>query len=139
MAEIVKALPPNFRDILKVFPLAARPGVIFAYGHKIYVPSGQPLAPELLAHELVHCERQLAIGVEKWWTLYLENASFRYEEELLAHRAEYQALMGPGSNRQQRRQALDHVARKLAAPLYRGMVPKAKAKADIAQGMAANG
>ena len=120
--------PPNFDKILAVFPLAASPGVIFAYGDKIYVPSGKEIPPEILSHERVHCERQLNIGVEAWWDQYLADPRFRYEEELLAHKVEYSFLRGlyPGQARKQA--ILSHVARKLSARLYGGMVTMEQAK-----------
>ncbi len=120
--------PPNFDKIMAVFPLAGNPGVIFAYGDKIYVPSGKEIPPEILAHERVHCERQLKIGVEAWWNFYLLDPKFRYEEELLAHKVEYTFLRGlyPGQARKQ--SILNHVAGKLSAKLYGGMCSLNQAK-----------
>ncbi len=120
--------PPNFDKILAVFPLAISPDVIFAYGDKIYVPSGNELPPEILAHERVHCERQLMMRVETWWDQYLADPRFRYEEELMAHKVEYSFLRGlyPGQARKQA--ILSHVAQKLSARLYGGMVTLNQAK-----------
>lgn len=124
--------PPNFDAISRRFPGARGHGVIFAYAPYIYAPHHKPdaLPPELIAHESVHIERQERMGVERWWAAYLVNDQFRYVEELLAHRAEYQHLST--LSRQVRRSALKDVAKKLTAPLYGRMVNIEDAMRDLA-------
>ena len=129
--EIIKGRPPNFEAIAAVFPLARRMSVAFAYGDVIYVPTGDDLPPKLYAHETVHCVRQKEIGVEEWWRRYLEDPTFRYYEELLGHRAEYKWLELHARNRQERRGALEHTAKRLTAKLYEYGVPLARAKRDL--------
>ena len=125
--EVVHGRPPNYEVIVAVFPGAALPGVIFAYGDRIYAPGAggrlRPfmLPPELHAHEAVHIERQ-AGRPEPWWEKYLADPRFRLEEELLAHRAEYWAYCARHPNRAKQAQALEGIARKLAAPLYGALV-----------------
>jgi hypothetical protein len=113
--------PPNFEAILAAFPDADKPGVIFAYGHDIYSPSGLSITPALLAHENVHQERQLARGkehgTEAWWADYIAFAEFRYREELLAHVAEF-IYQAPRLDRNQRAKLLMSTAQRLTAPLY---------------------
>ena len=125
--------PPNIEKILQVFPAARKTGVIFAYGDVVFTPSGEELPPELIVHEEVHCKRQLQYpgGVEAWWDRYLTDASFRYIEELLAHRAEYRVLIQRAVNRNDRRACLNHVAKRLSSPLYGRVVTLDKAKKDI--------
>lgn len=125
--RIIADFPPNIAEILKVFPLANGGSTIFAYAPDIYAPSGRDLPPELLEHESIHIERQLIMGVEAWWAQYLTDPAFVYEEELLAHRAEYKKLCEMFPNRNSRRSALKHVARKLSASLYGKMITLAKA------------
>src|SRR5271157_279517 len=86
---IINARPPNFEQILAAFPNADKPGVIFAYCPNIYNPSGGVIPPALLAHENVHMERQTAWLQQKWWEQYISDSEFRYNEELLAHAAEF--------------------------------------------------
>lgn len=131
--------PPNFEAIAKVFPGAHGEGVIFAYGDTIYNPSGRELPPELIAHEKVHCERQIDMGVEAWWDQYLVDGDFRFEEELLAHIAEFKAIMsryeyGTHAIARTREKALDHVAKKLSAPLYGRMITIHQARTAIRKG-----
>lgn len=129
--KIVIERPPNFEEIFEVFPLAAKDGVIFSYGNTIYNPSNIAVTYELLAHEEVHGKRQIAIGVDTWWGFYLVSPQFRYDEELLAHRAEYQKLIEINPSRQSRRSNVKHVAKKLCSPLYGKMISPIKAKEDI--------
>ncbi len=133
--EIVYDYPPNIAEIIKEFPMAAtHKGVVFAYGDKIYAPTldqTKPFPAEILAHERIHCERQLAIGVELWWQFYIKDYNFRYKEELLAHRVEYSFLRKLYPGKKNKIQVLDHVARKLSNPLYGSMVSLKKAKEDL--------
>lgn len=121
LLEVVDARPPNFDAILAVLPEAANPGVMFAYGGKVYYPGGKgPLSRELDAHERVHIERQNALegGADKWWELYLTDAAFRYNEELFAHQAEYAMFCRRFANPIKRAQFLHKIATRLASPLY---------------------
>lgn len=129
--EILQQRPPNFSEIIKVFRQAGSPGVIFAYAPNIYAPSDPKVPPDLVAHEQVHIDRQQAIGVENWWARYLADPEFRYHEELLAHRAEYRFLIANCANRNTRRMALKHVAKKLASGLYHNMVTRQQAAAAL--------
>jgi hypothetical protein len=109
--------PPNIQAIAAVFPTAMDLPTIFAYGHDIYNPTGAEIPNALLAHEGVHCARQLIQGVENWWEQYCRDEVFRYEEELLAHIREYE-VGAWGLDRNQRRALLWHTAERLVAPLY---------------------
>lgn len=91
--KIINEYPPNIEAIKAVFPLADKMDVCFAYAPDIYHPGGNgKMYAHIIMHEKVHIERQLKIGVEAWWDRYLTNVRFRYYEELLAHRAEYEHL-----------------------------------------------
>jgi hypothetical protein len=52
----------------------------------------------------------------------LVDPSFRLEEELLAHRAEYRAYCARHPNRAKQARMIDWIAEKLAAPLYGSLV-----------------
>lgn len=116
--------PPIFDRIVAAFPKAADPGVIFAWGHAIYNPSGVMVPPALLAHEAVHGERQLLAAeyetqeesVVDWWDAYISDPEFRYHEELPAHAAEFRVLMP--TDRNARAKLAMTTARRLIAPLY---------------------
>ncbi len=131
--KIIHERPPNFEDIRKFFPMADNYGVIFAFNGAIYSPSGVDIPYPLIKHEEVHCARQGVTEADavKWWDKYLKDISFRYSEELAAHRAEYLACIETATCRNMRRRALKHVARRLASPLYGNMVTKKEAGKEI--------
>lgn len=131
MATILQAFPPNYAQILSVFPSAQRRGVIFSYYPNIHCPGAKTLPAELIAHEEVHLHRQKMAGVERWWEEYLRNPAFRYQEELIAHQVEYRHLMANAPSRTVRRMALKHTAARLASGLYGQIVTHKKAMEDI--------
>lgn len=119
--------------------MAANPGVIFAYHNAIYQPVSHywqqvpTISEALIAHENVHLARQgkTEEGTQLWWHQYLTDVDFRYNEELLSHRAEYQHMILNAVNRNQRRGALHIVAKKLASPLYGRMKTEKQCQLDI--------
>lgn len=123
--------PPNFEKIRKVFPSATQRGVIFTFGHKIYVPSGEDIPESLIAHETIHAKRQgrFSRTIESWWDEYLSDKNFRFSEELLAHRKEFEWFKN--STRDERLFALGYISRRLSSPLYGNMITYKKAKAMI--------
>lgn len=124
--KILKARPPNFDKIAAAFKGAERPGVIFCYGDTIYNPTGGTLSASIIAHEATHSARQ-GKGPGGWWDRYIADPQFRFVEELLAHRVEYAAAT-KGMTRNQRRQCLRPIARRLSSSLYGGLVSPEQAK-----------
>lgn len=128
--KIEIANPPNFEHILAAFPNASQPGVIFAYGDTIYNPSNIVIPSPLLAHEEVHGERQRHIvgygypGARTWWEKYIDDPEFRYNEELLAHAAEYKVQIRVLHDRNERAKLVMRTAQRLLAPLYNYGKPK---------------
>lgn len=116
--------PPNFEQILAVFPHADRPGVIFAYGEDIFNPAGVRIPEFIHVHEVRHCARQFAIGPERWWELYLTDQEFRYTEELLAHVEEYAFQAKSLRDRNSRARLAMRTAARLVAPLYNYQPPR---------------
>jgi len=127
--EIVTDYPPIYDEIARVFDLHPNDGIIFSWGDRIYNPMDAVIAPELIAHEAVHGERQGTSEdtILAWWANYVEDSNFRLYEEILAHRAEYNWRLANG-NRKQRRSALKQTAGRLAAPLYGNMITPAAAR-----------
>ena len=131
--QILVERPPIWDDIVRVFDvdlLVAKP--IFAWGSIIYNPYGHKLGDELIAHEEMHGIRQTSwsphVGfqikqdepkIQQWWRDYLASPSFRLEEEIPAHRAEYRQLLRMhGNTRRNRRIYLTQVSKRLRNPLY---------------------
>lgn len=125
--RVVVGVPPLFELIDEKFHVKGKE-VIFAWGDTIYNPENIKVGPELLAHEAVHGARQAAFGgATVWWRRYLHDPEFRFNEEVLAHRAELEILLELSKNRNERRYWAKAVAKKLASPLYGKMTTTAKA------------
>jgi hypothetical protein len=132
--KILFEVPPIFDRIVKAFPEAASKGVIFSWGDFIYNPSGGSIPPQIIAHEAIHGERQLAVGVEKWWDLYLESPEFRFDEELPAHQEEYKVFCTLVKDRERRNSYLHRIACRLAGDLYGRCIPYIEARRRIKGG-----
>lgn len=65
-------------------------GLIIAYDGVIHSKGEVP--PHKVVHECVHLDEQDEIGNDAWWRLYLEDRSFRREQELKAAKAEMDFL-----------------------------------------------
>lgn len=115
---IVVGKPPVYARCAALFDIDGKP-ILFAWGDKIYNPMDIDIPKELIAHERVHGERQTSdpAKIMRWWDRYLADDAFRFEEERVAHRAEwlYYAKRNPGKNT---RPVLDAIAGRLAGALY---------------------
>lgn len=121
--RVVVEWPPIIDDIEKVFgDLHTGPHQpVFAWGKIIYNPFAHKLEAELIAHEAMHGQRQghNEMSILRWWTDYLQSASFRLEEEIPAHRAEYRQLLRMhGHHRGSRKHWLKVTAARMRSPLY---------------------
>lgn len=124
--EIVKELPPNIREIVKVFDLDGLQPV-FAYGDKLYNPGGHDISDDLMVHEETHQKQQAKIGVEQWWAMYLENPTFRLSQEVEAYREQYKFIKEKYV-RQVRRHMLQQMAKNLSSKLYGNIISKKDAE-----------
>lgn len=130
--EIVFTMPPNFTDIAARFPyVGIDDSILYAFGDKIYNPQRVRMTPELMAHEMVHCERQLAYegivnaseSVAAWWQRYLTDNAFMFDEELHAHRAEWLAAFNSMyHSKAKKKELLAAIANRLSGPLYNNQV-----------------
>jgi hypothetical protein len=106
---------------VKAIPAAANKKAIFAWGDRIFVPSGATLEKWLVDHESVHGLQQLQHpgSIEGWWTQYLEDPVWRVMQELPAHVAEYRGYCKKCADQNKRAKFLmDVVADRLASPFY---------------------
>lgn len=128
MTLVVVGFPPNIDEIRE--RLNPGPSTVFAYGDRIYCPSGADLPPNLIVHEQTHFDQQRnAGGPDAWWRRYLDDPEFRLDQELEAYRAQYAALAG--LPRPERRRYLAHFCKTLASSMYGGLVSKEQARALI--------
>lgn len=128
--KVLTLFPPNYREINKAFNVRGKP-IIFAYGSAIYNPGRIVIPLQLLEHERVHLKRQDGDPVS-WWRKYIDDPRFRLDEEIPAHIAEYQ-VMRPYDGTE-RTFWLDHIAAKLASPLYGSLIGYTKARAILVDG-----
>lgn len=126
---IIVAKPPVYAACDAQFKIAGKP-VLFSWGHSIYNPMNVDIPRYLLAHEAVHGERQLKVGIDAWWDKYLADASFRFEEERVAHRAEWLSY-SKWCKLEQRAPYLEGVAKRLSSELYGNMVTLDEARIAI--------
>jgi len=126
---VVVEKPPVYDRCDAAFNIKGKP-VLFSYGDKIYNPCGVDIPRELLAHEAVHGERQLELGVEDWWDNYLADADFRFEEERVAHRAEW-LVYSKWCRLEQRGPYLEAVAKRLSGELYGNMATLDEARSAL--------
>jgi hypothetical protein len=125
--KIVNAAPPMFEEIVKVFPGAASPSVVFCWGDTMYTPGGIAIPREIKAHERVH-SRQQGTAPAHWWARYLVDKEFRLEQELPAHRMQFTSFCEHVKDRNRRSLYLHNVvARALSSPLYGGLITHAEA------------
>lgn len=119
----VRDHPPNWARLEAAFgPLP--PGVIVAYGDRVYVPSGKPLPRHLVIHESVHLRQQAdAGGPDAWWDRYIDDRDFRLEQEVEAYRVQYRSM-----NRRERRELGPLLARDLSGPMYGSLVTDREAR-----------
>ncbi len=109
--------------------------VLFAYGGVIYNPQGITVPPPLLAHEHVHGERQLRWGLDQWWEDYISSTYFRLKEEIPAHIAEARVMYSPNPCRRNKMAIVSVISKKLASPLYGGLISRMKARAIIKEAL----
>lgn len=116
--------PPLWEEIDKKFSVANKP-VVFSWGDRLYNPLGGYLQPWLLAHEAFHGSRQK--DPEVWWRQYLTDDRFRLNEELPAHRIEYQEFCRHQLDRNVRSRFFHETARRLASDLYGNLISPSQA------------
>lgn len=133
MQIIYGKYPPNYKAIVKAFDIKGNDGIVFTYGHKLYVPGGQEIDKHLMVHEETHAKQQGAMGVEDWWERYLVDPGFRFMQELEAYRNQYRSMAT--LQLQVRVGYLNHIATDLSGPMYGNLLTKEQALDEITKGI----
>ena len=121
--KIIADRPPNYHEIIAALPEVEHvPGAIFSYYPNIYYPSGGELPEYKIAHEMVHLNQQVRIGVKKWWTAFLNSSGFRLEQELEAYRADYKMFCRMYKDGNERARYLQSLVYDLSGPQYGSIV-----------------
>lgn len=124
--KIAYERPPNWDDIVAAFPHVDGAPVLFCYGETIFNPLKIAVPAFMMAHESVHAARQKA-DPAGWWKRYIDDPVFRLKEEVQGHKAELAAVNVTVRDRNQRARNLSITAKRLAAPLYGGIIKYADA------------
>ena len=115
--KVVTAYPPNIIQIQEKFLVNDR--TVYAWGDKIFNPSGTRLSKDMLIHEGIHQRQQKAFGgPEKWWIEYLTNPVFLLSQEVEAYGAQYRYICSVNHNRNFQFQVLMQLGLFLAGPMY---------------------
>ena len=113
--------PPNWDRIVEAFPQVEGQPVLFCYGACIFNPMKIAIPTFMMVHESVHAARQKD-DPAGWWDRYIADPAFRLKEELQAHKAELAAVNVTVRDRNIRARNLVITAKRLAAPLYGGLI-----------------
>ncbi len=129
MEIIYGEYPPNYKAIAKTFKIKGRTDIVFTYGYKLYIPSGDRPDKHLMKHEETHARQQAEMGAEEWWARYFVDPQFRFVQELEAYRNQYRSMNTLPL--ETRIPYLQHIATDLAGPMYGDMMSVADAKTEI--------
>ncbi len=132
--KIEVARPPVFDDICVAFGINPI-NVYFTYGDTIYNPDNLPIPIEIIEHEKVHMEQQLAFipperrikgneseGAALWWGKYLRDPEFRIDQEARAYAKQYAVIAEIVKDRNRRFNYLRQLASSLSGPLYKSSI-----------------
>jgi len=119
--RIIPEFPPNIDVIRAKFPITGFE--IFAWNDTIYNPSNNRMPVWLIEHEKVHFRQQNG-DPESWWARYMTDDEWRLEQELEAHRVEYRVFCRFNKDRNLRSRYLMEISKRLAAPMYGGIIQR---------------
>lgn len=129
--EIVHGLPPIWAKAHKAFEIDDR-STVYAYGRKIFNPSGIHIPEHVIEHEVTHMRQQEAMGgPEKWWDMYLQDPSFRVNQEIEAYRAQYLFYCTFNRDRNAQARFLNQLAGYMASNMYGAPMSKMEAMKAI--------
>lgn len=124
--RIVFARPPNWAEIIAVFPQTRVRKAVFAYGDTIYNPAALTIPPHLVRHEKEH-QRQQNGDPAAWWKRYLADVEFRLQQETEAYGAQYAFICRQTKSQKDRFRAAHSLAEQLGGDLYGNIVTPNKA------------
>ena len=132
--QIEKDYPPNYDRICECIPAVRKKRtIVFTYGPILFNPGGNPISPDLKAHEMTHTHQQGA-DPDGWWERYLVDTEFRLLQELEAYRAQY-AHAKRFYEAKHYKWLLKNLARDLSSPMYGKLVDFSKARDMIRAGL----
>lgn len=126
--KVIKAYPPNYAEICKVFKIADKKNIVFTYGDTLYRPDRSGAIPNhLRVHERTH-EKQQGGDPAGWWNRYLVDKDFRLSQEVEAYRRQYQFFISTNHNIKEQVAFLERISDDLASDIYGNLVTNSEAK-----------
>lgn len=123
--------PPMYDICHQYFGADWDRGTIFAYKNTIHAKNPSSVTEDVVAHEQVHLEQQRMFGdADLWWKQYLQDADFRYKQEIPAYKAQLAYALGR-YNRNYRRALRQHIYKSFAG-LSGGTITVAQAEQLLA-------
>ena len=114
-----KERPPVMDKLEKAFGVKWGGDVCVAYNDTIY--HSKPLHPSVIVHENVHLKRQ-GKDSDAWYESYIRDNKFRFGEELLAYRMQYQYLKETMKDRNELARHWFRLAKDLSSPMYGSVI-----------------
>lgn len=135
MLQVKEEFPPNYEQVAARFDIRGK-GVVFTYGDTLFSPGGTGIPPHLMAHEEMHMVQQKAPGMtpELWWEKYLNDDSFRLDQELEAYQCQFKFERPFLKDRNRKARFLHQLASALSSPIYGGIISYPEAYRLIQQG-----
>lgn len=130
--KIVKALPPNFKEISEAFDIKGKT-LVFTYGDKLYFPDYKgKIEDHLWMHEKTH-QKQQSGAPEKWWKRYITDVKFRLSQEVEAYQNQFKYFRRMEKSKKQRSKFLQKIASDLSSRIYGNIIGFKEAKDLIKQ------
>ena len=125
--------PPCYDNVCGAFGI--KPAAYFTYGDTIYLVDVPFPPPEIVEHERIHMEQQLAFlpperrvkgneneGAALWWGQYLRDPAFRLDQEARAYGRQYAVIAPHVKDRNARFNYLRTLGTSLSGPLYNNII-----------------
>jgi hypothetical protein len=125
--------PPQWilDEVKEKFDVDWTDNIIFTYGDLITSHTGI-MSEDLSHHEPHHTKQQEAFGgADKWWREYLNNETFRYNQELECYRKQYRWVKNNIKDRNLAFNLFINYAKSLSGKMYGNVVDINKAMREI--------
>lgn len=124
--KIKTKYPPNINKIKEKFGNIPN-NLVFTYKNILYSPSGRNISKDLKVHEKVHIKQQ-GDNSDSWWNKYLNDESFRLNQELEAYKKQYNFFKNTCKIKSRIPQFLNKIASDLSGTIYGNIISFDEAK-----------
>ena len=125
--EQSREIPPIYEVLKRRFGIDwdGKAPVMIAWEGKIHCKN--PCNAAEIVHEAAHLREQAKIGNEAWWRLYLDSDVFRFEQELIAYKAEADFIRKHVNNREAAFHMIREIVKNFSSPTYGNIVTREEA------------